>query len=493
MHEATQQDEGDEGGRATGRWAQWTERVDQVLEIYQRGGQRRELTPWERGVAAPMQVVALAAREAKRDRVVQEAATLAFFTVLSLVPLLAVVTALLGAYGVFDPVEGDLASYLEVLFPAAGMEIVTYLQEFSTRGASSIGGINGVVLLVISIFLFNSIERSLTNIWRGQHDRPLIAKFLMFYTMITLGPLLVILSVVQTASAQLYVTSRFGIDTGAINHFLPVIYTLAVFALMNKILPHAHVTWRAALIGGVVTAVGFELAKWGFNQYVNLVLLDSYNRLYGALGIIPIVLLWIFITWIVILVGSEVAYCYQHMGRLLRHDVPLKQSLREGGRRPSARVFDELVGLDLLSQVVNAFKRGGGVSEATLGAKLGYEADVIRDCVDVLLDQETLIVVGKLRGSRRMLMPARDLEELPLEQVWRAFREAHSATSPSRSQALRALRERCEVSIDEELDGLTARHLLARDEPGAHTERFERDARAMHEEDLDVDDDLDEL
>lgn len=431
-------------------------RTIDVLELY-RQGEQSQLSPMARVFATIMQLVALAARESQRDRVVQEAATLAFFTILSLVPLLAVVTALLGAYGVFDPVDGGLAVYLEVLFPAAGMEIVSYLQEFSTRGASSIGGINGVVLLVISIFLFNSIERSLTNIWRGSHDRSIISKFLMFYAMITLGPLLIILSVVQTASAQLYVTSRFGIDTGAINHFLPILYTLLVFALMNKILPHVYVTWRSALIGGVVTAVGFELAKWGFNQYVNLVLLDSYNRLYGALGIIPIVLLWIYITWIVILIGSEVSYCHQHMAQLIKFDTPLEESLSERGKQSDRRVYNVMVGLDVLSPVVNAFARGhGGVSEAQLVVASGQDVEVVREVVDRLIRKKVLLVVGKGNRSRRTVVPARPLEAITLSSVLKSFYEQDVSEDP----VIGELRVAHTAAMDELMEGKTAQDLV---------------------------------
>ncbi len=431
--------------------------LSDVLDLYRRGEQDKLSRP-VRLMASTMQIIALAARESQRDRLVQEAASLAFFTILSLVPLLAVVTALLGAYGVFDPVDGGLAVYLEVLFPAAGMEIVSYLQEFSTRGASSIGGINGVVLLVISIFLFNSIERSLTNIWRGSHDRSIISKFLMFYTMITLGPILVILSVVQTASAQLYVTSRFGIDTGAINHFLPVIYTLVVFALMNKILPHAYVTWRSALMGGVVTAVGFELAKWGFNQYVNLVLLDSYNQLYGALGIIPIVLLWIFITWIVILVGSEVSYCHQHMEQLLKFDTPLEKLLSTRGKQ-SKHVYNALVCLEVLSPVVNAFEAGkGSVSEAQIVLASGKDVMVVREIVDELIHQQILLVVGKGNRSRRAVVPARPLQDIALYDILTQF-DAPGGVDKAGS-VLTELRDRYGEAMMNLMEGATAKSLV---------------------------------
>ncbi len=465
--------------------------VQRILDVYKEGRQE-SLVWWQRGLATTLQVILLTIREMKRDRLIQEAASLAFFTILSLVPLLAVVTALLGAYGVFDPVEGDLAVYLEVLFPAAGMEIVEYLQEFSSRGASSIGGINGIVLLVISIFLFNSIERSLTNIWNGTHNRSVVSKFLMFYTMITLGPLLIILSVVQTASAQLYVTSKFGIDTSSLNHFLPMLYTLLVFTLMNKILPHVYVSLRAALIGGVVTATGFELAKWGFNQYVNLVLIDSYNQLYGAMGVIPIVLLWIYITWMVILIGSEIAYCYQNMFQLLRYDMPLDRWLMNpigndglGGER----AFDVLIGVQVLEPVANIFHLGGGsVSEEQVLRCTGYEPEVVQGVLDELVKGKVLINLDKTSSRMRRFIPAKPLEMISLWEVIEVFTSMEYGVAGTCSTTMRV--EFIE-ELKESFEDRSALDLIDRDFGWSEFLGIrERDAHEVHGE---PEDELDEL
>lgn len=426
-----------------------------VLGRYRRGEQEG-LSKRERWMAAPLQILALTVREVARDGIIQRASSLTFFTMLSVVPLLSVVTALLGAFGVFDPVEGDLARYLRTLFPAAGGEIAGYLQASSTRAASSIGGINGVGLLVISIFLFNAIERSLTDIWHGAHNRSLMAKFLMFYTLITLGPLLLIVSVVQTASAQLVVSSYLGVDFGVVSQFYPALAGLVVFTLMNKILPSAQVSWRSALLAGVVTAAGFELAKWGFNQYVNVVITDSYNRLYGALGTVPIFMLWVYVTWIVILVGSEIAYCYQHMERLVRLDTPLEQTLWEGKHR-LRRVYDTTVCLEVLAPVAIAYQGGqGAIDEESLAMMAGLDVGVAREVLERLISERVVSVSGKARGGARQFLPARPLDDIELgpivEQFWR-----HDTLTGS--QQLAQLRQRHHDDLMGLLEGHTARDL----------------------------------
>lgn len=439
--------------------ARMRESIRDVLERY-RVGEQGALTPRQRAWATPLQIVVLTAREIARDGIVQRASSLTFFTVLSLVPLLSVATALLGAFGVFDPVEGDMARYLRTLFPAAGHGMAEYLQEFSTRGASSIGGLNGVVLLVISIFLFNSIERAMTYIWHGAHNRSIVSKFLMFYTMITLGPILLILSIIQTASAQLFLDTRLGIDTGFVNQFLPFVYALVVFTLMNKILPNVHVRWRSALLAGVVTAAAFELAKWGFNQYINVVIEDSYNRLYGALGAVPIFMLWVYVTWMVILVGSEIAYCYQHMTRLLRLDTPLEETLFEGAHRAS-RLFDALICLDVLAPIARAYDRGDGpIGEGRVGIEAGYDAGVVREVTDRLIADGALIVTGKERGGARLLMPARPLEDIDLAELVERFLVPPGYDTVDE---VATLRDRHREELRELLRGRSARALTARE------------------------------
>jgi membrane protein len=372
-------------------------------------------------VAGPVQLGLLAGREAVRQQLVTKAAELAFFTLLSLVPFLAVATSILGAFGVFDPVEGDLGKYLAVLFPSVGYGVVAYLNEFTTKASGSLGGIGGIGLLVTSLTMFNRMENVMTAIWRGGNDRPILYKFLMFYTMVTLGPVLLMLSVLQTANAQLYV-SGLGVDVSFFAVFLPLLYALLVFMLLNKVLPNMPVMWRSALLGGAFSALSFELAKWGFNQYVRYVVLDSYDKLYGALGLAPLVMLWIYLTWIVILLGTEIAFCWQNMQTLLRSDAPLERLWFDGGMVEQQLLHDPMLGVEMIALVAQRYCEGGGaITEPELVAKTGYSGVVVREIVDRLSKGGAVQVVGRTKGNQRILIPARPLEDIQLSEVARVF------------------------------------------------------------------------
>lgn len=426
-----------------------------VIESY-RQGQEDQLRMWERIVGASGQLIFLLARELARDNTVGKASSLAFFSVLSIVPFLSVATALLGAFGMFNPRQSDLASYLQQLFPAVSSEIVVYLQQLSSNGASTLGGIGGVMLLVISIFLFNNIERTLTQIWQGGHNRPLIYKFLMFYTMVTLGPVLLMLSIVQTAAAQVFVSAQLGIDTGLLTKLLPFGYALLVFMLMNKILPNALVTWRSAFIGGLVTAGSFELAKWGFNQYVNLVLVDSYNKIYGALGLAPIFMIWVYITWLVILVGSEIAYCAQNFKHMIREQMSIDGILK--AQQQQTPLYNPLVCLEVLSPIVSAFAAGRGpVSEAEIVHVTGLTGSLVRQIVETLLRHKILVSAGLNKGKHQLLMPLKPLESITLDEVVMLFQDRRPSTT---AHEVSALQEQLLVQLQGILSARYARDLV---------------------------------
>lgn len=416
----------DEQAEVVAWWAR-VERVRRVVGWGQRvlgayrAGEQGGLLWWERGVAGPAQLALLAGREAVRQGLLTKAAELAFFTLLAMVPFLAVATSVLGAFGVFDPVEGDLGKYLTILFPSAGYGVVAYLNEYTARATGSLGGIGGVSLLVTSIMMFNRMETVMTEIWRGGNDRPILYKFLMFYTMVTLGPVLLMLSVLQTANAQIYV-SGLGLDVSFFAVFLPLMYALLVFMLLNKVLPNMPVDWRSALLGGAFSALSFELAKWGFNQYVRYVVLDSYDKLYGALGLAPLLMLWIYVTWIVVLLGTEIAFCYQNMGTLLRSDAPLERLWADGGMVERQLLHDPMLGVELLVLVSQRYGEGGGaMTEPELVARTGYSGMVVREIVDRLAKGGVVQVVGRTKGNQRILIPSRPLSDIELGQVARLF------------------------------------------------------------------------
>ncbi len=428
-------------------------RLAQVRETFAsfRRGDWESLAWWKRALVAPVELVWAVIRQFRHDDAVTLASSLAFISALSVVPLLSVATSLMAAFGVFEAETGLMYDTLATVTPSAAGDIAAYLEDFATNSANTVGGIGGVALLIISLVLTHKIEQTFTNIWRGTHDRPLLAKFLTFYAIITLGPVLLSLSFIHSASFQIYLT-RLGIDTGFFSQSLPVVYALVLFTLMNKLLPNARVEWKAALVGGLFTAVAFEVAKWGFNQYINFVILDAYNKIYGTLGLIPIFLIWIYITWSIILIGAELAYCFQN----LRSMLVMRQRDQHAHLRGARHLYDPLVALEIFAPVATAFHRGEEpISEAQLVERTHYSPKMVRETVKRLLKSHFLRRAQDKKG--RLLVPARSLDTIRLDALVSVFLQDHLEQG---AEPVDRLWEEFRESTRQTLEGYTALELV---------------------------------
>lgn len=432
-------------------------RIAQVRDIFEnyRRGDLDALTWWQRALVMPVELVWMVVRQFRQDDAVTLASSLAFISALSVVPLLSVATSLMAAFGVFESETGLMYQAVATVTPSAAGDIAAYLKDFATNSANTVGGIGGVALVIISLVLTHKIEQAFTNIWRGTHDRPMLAKFLTFYAIITIGPVLLSLSFIHSASFQIYL-SRFGIDTGFFSQMLPLLYALVLFTLMNKLLPNAKVGWSAALVGGLFTAVAFEVAKWGFNQYINLVILDAYNKIYGALGLIPIFLIWIYITWSIILIGAEMAYCYQNLRSMLL----MRQRDEHGHGRAQRLLYDPLVALEIFAPVACAFHRGDApVSEQMLVERTHYSPTIVRETVKRLLKSNFLRRAQHKKG--RGLLPSRSLDTIRLDELVAVFLQDHLTQG---SQPVDRLWEEFRTSTRRTLEGYTALELVEFDD-----------------------------
>ena len=441
----------------------WGGQLDRIFEAT---SEDRPL--WERLGAGVVVLTYLTTREVFRDRAPMMAASLSFFTVLAVVPLLTVAASLMAAFGLLEGEGGVVFDTLYRVFPDVASGIAGYLGDVATDNAQAVGGIGAVTLLIIGLVLFNVIEETLTRIWRGAHDRSVVIKMLTFYAMITFGPVLIALSIVQTASAHLYL-SQLGIDVSLLDQLLPVAYGLIAFTLLYRLVPNAHVTWRSALVGGLYAAVAFELAKWGFNVYVNQLLLQTYDRVYGALALIPIGLIWVYLSWLVILIGAELSYAFQHLGRLARRG--------PGGAKNSiavqARAVHPVVALQVLAPIVEAFQNGAPpVNAKGVAEQMELSAEIVGEILRVWEDEKLILAVGEEEDDEKGYVPSRPPEVMELVQFVDALGNAQLVGPAGRAKETcreyrRASRAFFEGRTAAELCGDTDASKRAEDAKGA--------------------------
>jgi membrane protein len=330
---------------------------------------------------------------------------------------LTVAASLLSVFGVLDAGGGAIFDQLDQLFPDAAAGLATYLGQTATESTQALGGIGGLTLLIIGLVLFNAIEETMTRIWRGVHDRSVMMKLLTFYAVISFGPILIALSVIQTARAQI-VLADMGLDISFMGRMMPIIYALIAFSLLFKLVPNADVSWRSALVGGLFTAIVFELAKWGFNLYVSQMMLQTYDRVYGAVALIPIGLIWIYISWLVTLVGAELSFSFQHLRSLMDAE---GERLDGKERLGGSGAVHPLVALEVLAPVVRAFDAGQGpVDSQKLAVELQMEAQVIDGILARWEAADVLVAVEPEEGPKTYLL-RRPVESLSLEKCLDLF------------------------------------------------------------------------
>lgn len=310
-------------------------------------------------VQEPLAFSRFIARRFNDDQCFEAAGALSYTTVFALVPLLTVALSIFASFQEFDRFSEAITSFVFRHFvPTSGDEIEAFIRQFVAK-ASHLTVFGTLALVVSSLLLMTSIEHSFNRIWRVVTPRRALARFVVFWTTLTLGPLLVGAGLV-TSSALM--ASPYLVDFSAAYQLeamallaMPFLITFAAATLAYLIIPNGRVRLRHALLGGLFTATAFELAKMGFTQFVSH--FASYREIYGAVAIIPLFLLWIYVSWVVVLLGASLTAAlgaYAHEAH--KHDLPERE------RFPAL--------LRLLSQLRASQAHGLGLSIGELASVL---------------------------------------------------------------------------------------------------------------------------
>ena len=245
-----------------------------------------------------------------RHEAPQNAAALTYTTLLSLVPLMTVTLAVFSAFPVADRVYGLSQDFVFANFvPTSGEVLQQYLSEFSDK-ASRLTGAGAAFLVVVALLMMANIDRALNAIWEVKAKRSVASKFLIYWAVLSLGPVLIGASVVVTSYVVSLPVLSEAASSGIGRRLLgltPVATSAIAFTMMYLIGPNRRVRFSHALIGGVFAAVLFEFAKRAFGFYITQ--FPAYEAIYGALASIPIFLVWLYLSWIVVLLGAEVTHC----------------------------------------------------------------------------------------------------------------------------------------------------------------------------------------
>jgi membrane protein len=406
------------------------------------------------------------------DRLSVRAAALTYFSILSVVPFLAFAFAILKGFGAYRTfIEGTVQPYLDATFapnPALHEAITRILAFVEATDFSRLGAAGLVALVYTSVTLISSVEAALNDVFGAKATRSLLRQLTDYVTLLVTAPILVLVAATASAAAQsstamVFVRERLGlgplIDFAL--GFAPIgVVALALFA-MYVILPNVRTRPLSALLGAVVAAIGWQ---GSLVLHVQLQMgVARYNAIYSVLGALPIFLVWTYVSWLVILVGAEIAASHQN-------DQAVRQRLH--GKRAD-QALNEALGVALAARIARDFLCGGPRrTAAELATLLEVSPPIVEDILHALVRAGLLVRTVSEREVG--FVPGRDVDAIRVSDVRDALRRDPAADDvrasverhlgPELQRLLRTAEQECRQSASD----LTLRALagLAR-EPGA--------------------------
>ena len=266
------------------------------------------------------------------DRLTAKAAALTFVSLFALVPLLTVTLSIASALPAAGNIEEKLSEFLlQFLLPESSNQVVQYLSTFISQARSlTLAGV--AILLVTAILMLRNVEQALNEIWQNRVNRRPLQGVLLYWTVLSLGPVAIGLGL--GARAYLFAATNeigglnvLGLGTVLIG-LLPFIMSTVGLTCLYVVVPNCQVPWRHALAGGVFAAITFTIAR---ALFTTVMAQSSYTLVYGAFAAAPLFLLWLYVTWIIVLAGA-----------VLTHALSAYQSSEQAGTPLLMKALDTL-------------------------------------------------------------------------------------------------------------------------------------------------------
>jgi len=312
-----------------------------------------------------LQVAVIASQGAARNQTMLRASALTYFTMLSLIPLLALAIGLVDAFGAGDSMVQLVAQQIGAVSPEAGERILELVRSVDFR---SLGAVGGATLFLTTVLALSNVEKALNFIWGVERQRPMVRRFPDYLAVLVVAPLLLTVAISLAASlrSETFVTRL--LDVPGLEVLLelglgkaPLLLLWGAFTFLFWFLPNTTVRPLPALAGGALAAVLFTLLQGAYVGFQ--VGAARANALFGSFAALPILLVWIYLSWAIVLLGAELAFAIQNRASF--------RQAREGEEpAPAER---EAIGLVVATRIARGFRAGEG----------GCTAEELADALDV--------------------------------------------------------------------------------------------------------------
>jgi membrane protein len=346
--------------------------------------------------------VQTALRVLEGESVRLRAMALTYISLFALVPALVVAFSVVQAFTGMDRISGRVHEFLfDNLAVGARATIEPYLQRFVQNAhVRSAGLVGGALLVWSAVSLFSNVDRAVNDIWGIRRRRPLPSQAATYWVGLTLGPLLLAGSIMVGHSTRDFLA---GTGLGFLAVAAGALLTCAFFTVLYVIVPYTKVRIGAALAGGLAAGIAWEIAKWGYTFFIAKFF--RYHAIYGSVAAVPIFLLWLFVSWAILLFGARLAYVVQYAASVMKGSLP-----------PASRSGREILAGQAMLVIARAYDRGAAPPDAgDLTAALGAQAEAAGEALGAL--KQANLVTNLADGG---LVPSRPLERISLADVRRA-------------------------------------------------------------------------
>lgn len=342
-------------------------------------------------------------------------AALTFKIIFSLVPFLAVILAFVKGFG---GLEGKVRDFLvKSLTGFLGGDASKAFDGFLTSvNATAIGVVGFSVLLYTSFSLLDTVEKTFNTIWGIKTPRALLRRFTVYWTILTVSPVVLVTiftmkTFVESHRAYTWLNAHAPFIGKGLLLAVPFFFAWIFFTLVYVIIPNTRVRVSAAFVGALVAGSAWNVMTTAYFWY-NTHVVSSY-AFYGSLGSIPIFLLWVYLSWIIVLFGAEIAFAAQHVDTYRRELEAVKVSAADRDR----------LALVIALEAVRPFESGGAPpTSETVAARLHAPSRVVHEIVYQLMDRGILREVTALNAKDPGLVPARDPSVMTARDVLHAVR-----------------------------------------------------------------------
>ena len=425
----------------------------------------------------------VAATEFRESFLSIRATSLVYTTLLSLVPFLAVMFSVLKAFGVHQQIEPILSQALDPLGDK-GAEITTNIIGFVDNLKVGVLGAVGVAGLFYTTYsLIEKIEEALNSIWRVEEGRPLARRITDYLSVVLLGPVFVFTAFGLMASSQSHwLVQRvmeiqpFGSLIVALTNLLPFLFMCGIFIFLYKFVPNTSVNLSSAFVGGVTAGIIWQVAGMAFAAFVASS--GKYSAIYSSFAILILFLIWLYVGWLIVLAGAQVAYYHQHPSAYLLHL----------SRKHQTPLFREYLTLALLGHITHRFLSGKAPLKGEQLARVQHvPLTMVESLLSDLIQAKILVHTDRPKG----VVLARPPDSIAVTEVLKVVQhQLHNGAQGFTlgTDTISQVLMRRDAVVQDALEGITLQHLvenqpsdLVSDEEWSHSAEEDLDLSIANE------------